>query len=233
MDRWIGLWLPWVAPDRVLCVPSVMASRLKIYLRNTLRELVGIPIDPLLEARYQKFRRMGAFLEGPAIEEGPGDAEKPVTPPTSGGTVIIQRGLKLKVLGMLVDKKESSRRFDIDKPVVTIGRAPGNNFVVEHATVSRRHACIEPLALAVSVAPAFAQVVTPAATVAPLAHGGGFGGRGVCGQVGLDAAAKTLKLTTEELTAQLSGVVTQMGGKISKTDSSKHISSTSHRKTRA
>jgi hypothetical protein len=73
----------------------------------------------------------------------PGDAEKPVTPPTSGGTVIIQRGPKLKVLGMLVDKKELSRRFDIDKPVVTIGRAPGNSFIVEHATVSRQHATIK------------------------------------------------------------------------------------------
>ena len=73
----------------------------------------------------------------------PGDAEKPVTPPTSGGTVIIQRGPKLKVLGMLVDKKESSRRFDIDKPVVTLGRAPGNSFIVAHATVSRQHATIK------------------------------------------------------------------------------------------
>lgn len=72
-----------------------------------------------------------------------GDAEKPVTPPTSGGTVIIQRGPKLKVLGMLVDKKESLRRFDIDKPTVTIGRAPGNHFIVEHATVSRHHAVIK------------------------------------------------------------------------------------------
>jgi pSer/pThr/pTyr-binding forkhead associated (FHA) protein len=57
--------------------------------------------------------------------------------------VIIQRGPKLKVLGRLVDKKESGRRFDIDKPTVTIGRAPGNNFVVEHATVSRQHAVIK------------------------------------------------------------------------------------------
>jgi hypothetical protein len=63
--------------------------------------------------------------------------------PRSGGTVIIQRGPKLKVLGMLVDKKESSRRFDIDKPMVTIGRAPGNSFIVEHATVSRQHATIK------------------------------------------------------------------------------------------
>ena len=42
----------------------LMASRLKLYLRGTLRELVGKPIDQLLEERYQKFRRMGVFFEG-------------------------------------------------------------------------------------------------------------------------------------------------------------------------
>ena len=72
-----------------------------------------------------------------------GEAEKPVMPPMSGDTVIIQHDPKLKVLGTLVDKKASWRRFDIDKPTVTIGRAPGNNFVVEYATVSRKHAVIK------------------------------------------------------------------------------------------
>jgi len=41
----------------------LMASRLKLHLRNNLRELVGQPIDELVEARYQKFRRMGVFLQ--------------------------------------------------------------------------------------------------------------------------------------------------------------------------
>ena len=73
-----------------------------------------------------------------------GGAEKPVTPPTSGGTVLIQRGAaKPKVLGMLVEKKDPAKRFDIDKPAVTIGRAPGNHLVVDHATVSRQHATIK------------------------------------------------------------------------------------------
>jgi acetyl-CoA carboxylase carboxyl transferase subunit alpha len=39
------------------------ASRLKFYLRSQLRELVSLSIDELLRQRYQKFRRMGAFLE--------------------------------------------------------------------------------------------------------------------------------------------------------------------------
>ena len=41
----------------------LMASRLKLYLRGVLRELTGQPIEQLLEERYQKFRRMGVFLE--------------------------------------------------------------------------------------------------------------------------------------------------------------------------
>ena len=39
------------------------ASRVKNYLVKTLRELEEIPNDELLEKRYEKFRRMGVFLE--------------------------------------------------------------------------------------------------------------------------------------------------------------------------
>jgi acetyl-CoA carboxylase carboxyl transferase subunit alpha len=37
---------------------------MKVFLRNTLRELLEQPIDQLVDQRYQKFRRMGVFLEG-------------------------------------------------------------------------------------------------------------------------------------------------------------------------
>jgi pSer/pThr/pTyr-binding forkhead associated (FHA) protein len=67
----------------------------------------------------------------------------PGMPPTPAKTVLIQRGPQLKVIGILVDKKQSSRRFDIDQPAVTIGRAPGNTFIVDHPTVSRQHATIK------------------------------------------------------------------------------------------
>jgi acetyl-CoA carboxylase carboxyl transferase subunit alpha len=40
-----------------------MANKLKLHLRARLRELVGQPIDQLLKRRYEKFRRMGVFLE--------------------------------------------------------------------------------------------------------------------------------------------------------------------------
>jgi acetyl-CoA carboxylase carboxyl transferase subunit alpha len=53
----------------------LMASRLKIYLRNTLRELVSMPVDRLLEARYQRFRRMGVFLEGGQSRHGHADVD--------------------------------------------------------------------------------------------------------------------------------------------------------------
>jgi len=40
-----------------------MAARLKIFLVKALRELLATPTEQLLEARYEKFRRMGVFLE--------------------------------------------------------------------------------------------------------------------------------------------------------------------------
>ena len=42
-----------------------IANTLKKYLLRYLRQLSGIPIEDLLEQRYQKFRRMGVFEEVP------------------------------------------------------------------------------------------------------------------------------------------------------------------------
>ncbi len=42
--------------------PYMMAASLKGFLRANLRELSALPTSQLLEARYQKFRRMGVFL---------------------------------------------------------------------------------------------------------------------------------------------------------------------------
>lgn len=41
------------------------AARLKMYLLKSIRELVSQPLDSLLAARYQKFRRLGVFVESP------------------------------------------------------------------------------------------------------------------------------------------------------------------------
>jgi acetyl-CoA carboxylase carboxyl transferase subunit alpha len=43
------------------------AARLKIYLMKTLRELLALPTDKLVDSRYEKFRRMGQFLEGAVV----------------------------------------------------------------------------------------------------------------------------------------------------------------------
>jgi acetyl-CoA carboxylase carboxyl transferase subunit alpha len=39
------------------------AGRLKMYLIKSLHKLVDEPIDRLLEKRYEKFRRLGVFME--------------------------------------------------------------------------------------------------------------------------------------------------------------------------
>jgi acetyl-CoA carboxylase carboxyl transferase subunit alpha len=43
-----------------------MGNTLKAYLLRCLRELRGLPVEELLESRYQKFRRMGVFTVTPA-----------------------------------------------------------------------------------------------------------------------------------------------------------------------
>ena len=40
-----------------------MASRVKMYLIKVLRELTELPADELLSQRYEKFRRIGPFME--------------------------------------------------------------------------------------------------------------------------------------------------------------------------
>ena len=62
--------------------PHGMAARLKQFLLRTLRELLAIPMDQLLEARYEKFRRMGVFEEFPAETPAAPDADS--APETEG-----------------------------------------------------------------------------------------------------------------------------------------------------
>jgi len=50
-----------------------MAARLKMYLVRTIRELAAAPAGELVAARYDKFRRMGKFLE--AMEEPPPESD--------------------------------------------------------------------------------------------------------------------------------------------------------------
>jgi acetyl-CoA carboxylase carboxyl transferase subunit alpha len=45
--------------------PAVTAAKLRSALKQQLRELVDLPTAELVEKRYQKFRKMGAFIEQP------------------------------------------------------------------------------------------------------------------------------------------------------------------------
>ncbi len=45
-----------------------MAATLRSYLKKNLKELLTVPVATLLERRYEKFRRMGQFLELPAAQ---------------------------------------------------------------------------------------------------------------------------------------------------------------------
>jgi acetyl-CoA carboxylase carboxyl transferase subunit alpha len=42
------------------------AMRVKQYLLRSVRELIALQTDKLLAGRYEKFRRMGVFLDDPA-----------------------------------------------------------------------------------------------------------------------------------------------------------------------
>lgn len=65
---------------------------------------------------------------------------------------------------------------------------------------------------ALGVSSVFAQTATPPATqTTPQKSSSGFGHGGYCGQAGFDAAAKALKLTSDELKAQLWGGQTLSG----------------------
>ena len=57
------------------------AANLKSFLIHALRGLADLPGEELLQRRYEKFRRMGQFLEGPPSlngqPESPGEMEQP------------------------------------------------------------------------------------------------------------------------------------------------------------
>ncbi|MCH7727424.1 MAG: acetyl-CoA carboxylase carboxyltransferase subunit alpha [Planctomycetes bacterium] len=50
-----------------------IANMLKLYLMKTVRELMALPVDQLLDNRYERFRRIGVFLE--ETEEQGGEEE--------------------------------------------------------------------------------------------------------------------------------------------------------------
>ena len=69
------------------------ASNLKSYLLRALRELVDLPKDELLRRRYEKFRRIGLFEEGPIPPDGPPpEALPPAVDPEAEAEPVPTRG---------------------------------------------------------------------------------------------------------------------------------------------
>ena len=52
-----------------------MAARMKMYLLKCLRELTARKPNELLDARYDKFRKMGVYLESGAAEGDAADGD--------------------------------------------------------------------------------------------------------------------------------------------------------------
>ena len=61
-----------------------MAATLKQSLERAVQRLSLLPIDTLLERRYQKFRQMGVFEELASAEGKPAGDEPPTNAPASG-----------------------------------------------------------------------------------------------------------------------------------------------------
>ncbi len=62
-----------------------MAANMRNFLRRSLRELTVIPTAKLLDGRYEKFRRMGRYLD-PALNPGPEVAAAPEPNPEEATT---------------------------------------------------------------------------------------------------------------------------------------------------
>lgn len=69
------------------------ASRMKQFLRNTIRELRELPTEQLLDERYKRFRQMGVFLEGETMVTGratlePARVDQAETPAPNGAAKV-------------------------------------------------------------------------------------------------------------------------------------------------
>jgi len=92
---------------------------------------------------------------GVATTTAPGASAGSVSPPpfaapvarqaaaAAGGTQILDRGPKMPVVGLLIARQRPSQRFDVSKPVVTVGRAQSNDVAIDDGTISRQHATIK------------------------------------------------------------------------------------------
>ena len=91
---------------------------------------------------------------GVATTTAPGGAAPPPPPPFvpqvarpaaagAGGTQILDRGPKMPVVALLISRQRPNQRFDVSKPVVTVGRAQTSDVLIDDGTISRQHATIK------------------------------------------------------------------------------------------
>lgn len=64
-------------------------------------------------------------------------------PPVVDKTEIIPRGPKMAHYAMLVDRLVPQHKYDLHKPVMTLGRIPSNDITLSDPKISRRHATIK------------------------------------------------------------------------------------------
>ncbi|MCC6740789.1 MAG: acetyl-CoA carboxylase carboxyltransferase subunit alpha [Planctomycetia bacterium] len=74
--------------------PSAAMETIKQYIVKTLDELKAVPIDQLVERRYQKYRHIGMFIEEQQARVGavPGKAQGDVVLPTPGEIAAAEMG---------------------------------------------------------------------------------------------------------------------------------------------
>jgi acetyl-CoA carboxylase carboxyl transferase subunit alpha len=57
--------------------PRTTATSVQNWIVSRLQQLRSLDIDTLLEERYQRYRRMGAYLEAAPVEAGAGQDRTP------------------------------------------------------------------------------------------------------------------------------------------------------------
>jgi pSer/pThr/pTyr-binding forkhead associated (FHA) protein len=64
-------------------------------------------------------------------------------PPAVDKTEIIPRGPKMAHYAMLVDRLSPQDKYELHKPIMTLGRIPSNDITLSNPTISRQHATIK------------------------------------------------------------------------------------------
>jgi hypothetical protein len=84
----------------------------------------------------------GDFAPAPPMPAQAGFGHQ-APPAAEEGTMIIDRGPRMTRQALLVDGQRPEVRYDVNKPVVTLGRSADNDIILDNATISRHHATIK------------------------------------------------------------------------------------------